>query len=121
MKDNFDSSRFLGTLSKCLDIKISKETPSKQNEHFLKGPIPLDWLTSATRLPGKATVVALALWYRAGVTKSFTVKPSHTLWNRFGIGRSAAYRGLSALEGANLVQVQRRVGKNPIVRIRMDS
>ena len=41
---------------------------------FIKGPLPLDWMQRAARLPGKTLQVALALWYLAGLQKSLTVK-----------------------------------------------
>ena len=34
----------------------------KAGERFLKGPIPMDWLSAAARLPGKSLHVAIAIW-----------------------------------------------------------
>ena len=41
-----------------------------KGEHFLKGPVPLRWLVSAARLPGKSLHAGIALWYVAGLTRS---------------------------------------------------
>src|SRR5262249_13109563 len=51
----------------------SKLPRHKQGEHFLRGPIPLKWLTMASSLPGKALHVALAIWYGSGLRKSAMV------------------------------------------------
>ena len=39
---------------------------SRVQGEFLKGPIPLDWLSVAAKLRGKAPIaVALAIWFEA--------------------------------------------------------
>ena len=48
--------------------KVIKTKPKRRlprhhgNEHFIKGPIPLDWITIAAKLPGKSCQVGNALW-----------------------------------------------------------
>lgn len=84
---------------------------------FLKGPIPLDWLVAAARLPGKALHVGQALWYVHGLRKIKTVKLSNQLLALFGVSRHAYSRCLTAMEEAKLVKVQRRSGKTPLVTI----
>ena len=37
---------------------------------FIKGPIPLEWISRANALPGKAGAVGMALWFLAGVQNS---------------------------------------------------
>ena len=61
--------------------------------------------------------MALALWYRAGIDKSHTVKPTGDTWRQFGLSRHNARRGLADLEGAGLVHVDRRPGCCPTVTI----
>jgi len=91
----------------------------KQNEAFLKGPIPLPWLCGAARLPGKALLVGLIAYYKVGLTqKTKGLKLSTALFEKFGVSRQAAYRGLAALESAGLVSVDRRLGRCPQVTIR---
>jgi hypothetical protein len=86
-------------------------------EEFLRGPIPLFWLTPATRLSGKALALALALWFQSGRKNSREVKLSSRILERFHVNRKALYRGLKALEAVGLVSVAKRRGKNPTVTI----
>lgn len=85
--------------------------------HYLKGPIPLDWLSSAARLPGKSLHVGIALWFMGGIQKSRVVPLSNMAGLRFGLDRNAKYRGLAWLEGAGLVAVKRELGRAPMVTI----
>lgn len=84
---------------------------------FIKGPIPLDWISRANALPGKAGAVGLALWFLTGVQKSQTVKLTGEVEKIAGCGRKAVYAGLAALEGAGLVWVERRKGARAVVAI----
>jgi hypothetical protein len=87
-----------------------------KSKRFLRGPIPLPWLQSAAKLPGKALVVALAIWYIDGFGQDDrSLCPS--LLAQFGVERRAGYRGLKALERAGLVTVDRAVGRCPRVTI----
>jgi hypothetical protein len=79
--------------------------------------VPLAWLSRASRLPGKALAVALAIWYVAGLERSGTVRLTTSTLREFNVGRKAAYRGLAALERAGLVQVERKRGRCPGVTI----
>jgi hypothetical protein len=49
-----------------------KKTPPRHStgEKFLKGPIPLNWLSRASQLKGKSLQVGLSLWFLAGLTNS---------------------------------------------------
>ena len=83
------------------EIPISQKPPRhKRGEEFLCGPVPLPWLRRAATLRGKALAVGIALWFKAGVTKRAEVKATGTLWEKLGIHRKSAYRGLLALETA---------------------
>ena len=93
--------------------------PPRQIGHFVMGPIPLAWLGPATRLPGKALAVGLAIWYLRGLKKLETVMLTGPILNQFGVDRHAKYRALVALEKAGLVRVERQKGKNPTVEILM--
>ena len=106
---NRDSNHFVGSGSE----------PSKQystaniSGYFVKGPIPLDWLEQAARLPGKALATGLAVWFVVGLTGSNTVKLKRKTLNRFGIARQAFYRALEQLERAGLIAVERKLGQSP--------
>ncbi len=88
---------------------------------YFKGAMPLAWFTTASPLPGKALAVGVALWFRAGLTKSATVKMSGKLLRHFDIKRDAGRRGLFALERAGLVSVDRGPGRCPKVTIQESS
>lgn len=101
--------------------KTPFNSPKIQGE-FLKGPIPLEWLGCASKLPGKAALsVALAIWFEVGRRRSDEIKLTTAICNRFGVNRKAKYRGLSLLEEAGLVAVVREARKNPIVTVLMQS
>lgn len=85
---------------------------------FLKGPIPLPWLTAAAQLSGKAPVaVGLAIWFEAGRRKSNEVKLTSAILQRFAIKRKSKYSALKSLEDAGLIRVRREPRKNPMVTI----
>ena len=105
-------------IDKALRQQTSTPPRHKKGEEFLKGPIPLPWLSAASRLPGKALAVALALWFRAGLTKSRTVKVGSQLLSRFNVGRKSVSRCLRAMEEVGLVDVERHPGRCPVVTIR---
>jgi hypothetical protein len=96
-------------------------SPKIQGE-FLKGPIPLDWLSCASKLSGKAALsVALAIWFEIGRRRSHEIKLTTAICNRFCLNRKAKYRGLLLLEEAGLVTVVREARKNPLVTVLMQS
>ena len=74
---------------------------------FIKGPLPLDWITSANSLPGKAGAVGLAIWFLVGVKASKTVKLTRQVEQIAGCHRKAVYAAVSNLEEAGLISVQR--------------
>jgi hypothetical protein len=84
---------------------------------FIKGPIPLEWISRANALPGKAGAVGVALWFLAGVQKSSSVKLTGEAAQIAGCARKAIYQALRSLEVAGLVTVQRRRGGRPSVEI----
>ena len=49
-------------LSNLINQGTGKPPRHKPGEKFFKGPIPLNWLTQATTLPGKTIAVAIAVF-----------------------------------------------------------
>lgn len=88
-----------------------------RGQRFLQGPITLAWLAAASRQPGKALHVSIALWFLKGLTKSWQVKLTTQVLTELGVDRHAGYRGLAALERAHLVHVVRHRGRQPVVTI----
>jgi DNA-binding transcriptional ArsR family regulator len=98
----------------------SKPTPAPKRMigEFLKGPIPLLWLTVAATLAGKGPLaVGLAAWFESGRRKSKEVRLTTAILKRFGVNRKTKYRALKSLEGAGLIRVRREPRKNPVVTI----
>lgn len=90
----------------------------RTREQFLKGPVPLDWLCAAARLPGKSLQVGIAVWFLAGLHRSRTISLSNKTSNKFGLDRNSKYRGLAWLEDRGLIAVQRKGGRSPVVTIK---
>lgn len=84
---------------------------------FVKGPIPLDWVTRANALPGKAGAVGIALWFLAGVQRSTRVKTTVEVERIASCERKALYAALTALEQAALITCDRRPGRRAYVQL----
>ncbi len=88
-------------------------------DKFLKGPVPMNWLNAAARLPGKALHMGIAVWHLSGLNRSArTVTLTTTVLREMGIRRTTGYRALAALEQAGLVSVVRQPGRAPVVTLR---
>ena len=84
---------------------------------FLRGPIPLDWLSAAARLPGRTLHAGVAIWLEAGFRDSPVVPLSNVAGHQFGLDRNSKYRALSWLEQAGLITVERKPGRSPLITI----
>ena len=100
-----------------LDIDTGKLVPIPKKKLFLRGPVPMDWLSKAAELPGKTLNVALAIWWLQGMTQSESFKLTRKSLSLFNIKRDAASISLKRLEGAGLIRVQRNVGQRPTISI----
>ena len=101
-------------------LRKEKAPHHKPGDYFLRGPIPLDWLSAASRASGQGSglKVAIAIWYLSGLNhQAKTVKWNSSVMRAFGIERHSAYRGLRTLEKAGLVSVERHPGRTPVVTI----
>lgn len=95
-----------------------KPTPRRPGESRpLYGPVPWAWWHTASRLPTPAIRTALACWLAAGWERSAEVVLELGAWADLGLSRSAASRGLVALQEAGLVAVGPRPGRSPVVTI----
>ena len=99
------------------DKAAGRYTPAKRGEKFVKGPIPLWWISQANSLSGKAGAVGLALWFLRGVQRTDCVKLTAEVRSIAGCKRQAVYHALEALEGAGLVVVHSKPGAYPTVEI----
>ncbi|MGC3991644.1 MAG: hypothetical protein QM796_18535 [Chthoniobacteraceae bacterium] len=116
--NDFDLSRFLVEPTATSNAP-PKEPPVRRRVagEFLRGPIPLSWLSIAARCPGKVLHVALAIWFEFGRRNQARFRLSNAILNRFGVSRKPSYHALLALEAAGLITVERTHGKNPFVTL----
>jgi len=107
------------SLTPGIALKPKRESkPSRTGtKRFLKGPIPLNWLGTAAKQSGKALHVGIALWFLSGLKRSREIALSQSTLSLFGVTRHSGYRGLTELENAGLVSVDRHPGRNPVVTI----
>jgi hypothetical protein len=109
----------LSQVSVPLCVQESTSATSRRSK-YLRGPIPLSWLTQACSLPGqKVLVVSLALWYLKGLRggKNKLELTANTL-DYFGEqDRMAKSRGLKALEQEELIRVTSRPGQESLIDI----
>ena len=89
----------------------------QQSVLFLKGPIPLWWLTRAAALPGKALALGVALWWLHGMSRGGSVKLTSRALEAMSVSRDAASDGLRRLELDGLVSIQRAKGRRSVIHI----
>ena len=96
-----------------LDLNTGKLVPRPTKKLFLRGPVPIDWLSKAAGLPGKTLNVALAIWWLQGMTQSESFKLTRKSLSLFNIKRNAASISLKRLEGAGLIKIQKKNWSTP--------
>ena len=99
------------------DSSTGKYIDAPLSTPFLKGPIPMAWLSEAAKLPGKAINVGIAIWWLAGMAKANTFKLTAKALDQLDVSRDAASSGLKRLEAQGLIRVQRSPGQRPTVEI----
>jgi hypothetical protein len=106
---------------KRLQLGVASRTlvPTPRKELFLRGPIPLDWLAIAAKLPGKTLNVAIALWWRHGMANSKLFKLTQMALTAMNVERGAESAGLARLEQAGLIHVERKQGQRPMISINL--
>jgi hypothetical protein len=101
-----------------LSQRQRQERAKRREKRFVRGPIPLWWVERASRLPGKALAVGMAIWFKSGMTLAGAEVPvTPALVKPFGVTRQAGYRAMRALENVGLIVVSRHRGRCPRVRI----
>ncbi len=103
--------------AKSATVEIELPKPQR-GEKFVRGPIPLDWIQAAIPCGRKSINVVLALWYLAGFKRSNPVKLTAAALALFDVSAQAARSILQRFELAELVNVDRKRGRSPIVTIR---
>ena len=92
---------------------------SRRTDPFLRGPIPMEWLSAASALCKSALLVGLALWFLRGVIgKQCPVKFTSAARRSMRLTREQSRRGIPALEAAGLLRVVKGGrGRCPVVEI----
>ena len=114
LKENIPTQHFIWNRGRYIK---ATDRQSKFGGKFIKGPIPLEWITTAAKLPGKALHVASVCCYLRGLRQSDTFDLSNTVVRDFGIGPRAKHAGLASLETGGLVRVERPAGRCPRVTL----
>ncbi len=84
---------------------------------FLAGPVDLVWLSQARNLGVTALWVGLMLWFIRGLRRSDRFLVSNMAMRKWSVEPDAKTRALHKLEKAQLISVERRGKRNPIVTI----
>ena len=119
--DRFDIERFRRS-TQMASIRVKKSVCSSPRGKAKSGGlflyrVPVEWLATAHRLGGKTGAVGEVLWLVAGLEGKNPVKPRSSFLTLYGVKRCDLPRALVKLEQADLVSVERRVGKRPLVTI----
>ena len=109
--------RLIPTKRLRLDKATGKWEEAPNKPLFLKGPIPMSWLSVAAKLPGKAFHLAVAIQWLVGMSPAQKLKITAKALELLGISKDAYRDGLRRLEEAELISVERRVGQFPWVSI----
>lgn len=119
MDEPLDLERFRRTEDEPTAQPARRRPRVARNDMFLKGPVPMRWLSLAGQLPGRALHVGLALWFHSGLQRSKTnIVIARSTLAQLGVDRFAAARGLRQLEEAGLVRVERCTGRSPRVTLK---
>jgi hypothetical protein len=85
---------------------------------FIKGPIDIDWLGAACRLPGKTVHVALAIHWLAGMKGSSGIKVSRKALQLFHVSNDANLDALRRLGEAGLISYTAAVGQRALITVK---
>lgn len=92
-------------------------SPVKQGDLFIRGPIPMAWISAAATLPGKALHVALALFWLAGMKPQQKIKITRQALGLFSVSDDAYRDALPRLTAAGLIKVWPAPGQRALVEI----
>ncbi len=84
---------------------------------FIKGPIPLDWILTATKLGNSVAKLSWMLWFYHGLENGDPFPASNIRAEEFGLSRNRKTTALSLLEEAGLISIEQGSGKAPVVKL----
>jgi hypothetical protein len=85
---------------------------------FIKGPIPLEWLTAVAMLPGKCLNVAMAIQWLMGMSRGKPVKLTTRALRSLNVSDDTTSDCLRRMEQAGLIDVTRQSGQRPVICVR---
>lgn len=94
--------------------QLEEYTPTSP---FLKGPIPMDWLSSAAKLSGKTLSLGIAIWWLHGMSNGCPFKLTKTALTMLNLSKDTVRDGLKKLEVAGLIKVSRSPGQRPLLEV----
>jgi hypothetical protein len=111
-----DPFAFALTDDQVRELAIVPRKVAKRREKFII--VPMTWRERLTGAPGNTILVALDLLYLAWKGgKGGPVNLSNVMLRRDGIGRHSKWRALNELERRELVVVERRPKRSPLVHL----
>lgn len=100
-----------------IETPVSVARKMVLKKRFLKGPISLDALATAAKLPAKSLEILLLVHHRCALTRCDVIKLPKALLESFGIDRAAKARALRSLELAGIIRVERVPGHSAVIRL----
>jgi hypothetical protein len=104
-----------GIVEREIPTTALRRKQERSSAQFIRGPIPVQSVAAAGKLPGRALAVWLAVRYRVDITGLSAVTLPATTRAAFGLDRRAASRALRELELAGLVRVVRVKGRAAVI------
>ena len=97
---------------------INRRSQKQPHGEFLKGPVPMSWIRTVGKLPGKALSVGVVLFFLAGLKRSTVrIQLSSRELLKIGVNRFAKYRALKTMADAGLITVDSHIGLSPVITI----
>lgn len=112
-----DGDHLIPVTRLCMDRNTGTMIEAPPKALFVRGPIPLAWLSLAAEQPGKTLHVAMAIRWLHGMSPTAPIKLTKKATDLFHISRDAVSDGLQRLESLGLITVQRRPGQKSTVNI----
>lgn len=101
-----------------VDIGDVDDSPKTGDEPFVKGPIPLSWVTKAGALGGKCLHTGMILWHHHGLNRGKPFQISHRRLSEHGVGTElTAKRSLDSLAASGLISVRFKSGQRKEIAI----
>jgi hypothetical protein len=98
--------------------KFVRASSDIQADGFLKGPIPLDWLSRCRDVSSAAFILGIAAWHSAALHRRQDDLPlTPSILRPFRIAERTKFRVLMQLEAAGLLTVVRERGCSPRVSL----